>query len=65
MGRRVEQKRRRTRRSRTASGAGRTVIFGFGRVGRMVADMLREHGRAYLAVDSDVDAVRKAAEGGL
>jgi len=46
------------------SGVGRTVIFGFGRVGRIVADMLREHGRPYLAVDSDVDNVRKAqAEG--
>jgi CPA2 family monovalent cation:H+ antiporter-2 len=46
------------------SGAGRTVIFGFGRVGRVVADMLREHGRPYLAVDSDVDAVRKAQRAG-
>jgi len=46
------------------SGAGRTVIFGFGRVGRVVADMLREHDRPYLAVDSDVDAVRRAREDG-
>lgn len=46
------------------SGAGRTVIFGFGRVGRVVADMLREHGRAYLAIDSDVDAVRRAQAAG-
>lgn len=46
------------------SGAGRTVIFGFGRVGRVVADMLREHGRAYLAVDSDVDSVRCAQKEG-
>lgn len=36
---------------------GRTIIFGFGRVGRMVADMLREHDRPYLAVDSDIDNV--------
>ncbi len=42
---------------------GRTVIFGFGRVGRMVADMLSEHGRAYVAVESDVDAVIAAREG--
>ena len=48
----------------TTSAANRTVIFGFGRVGRMVADMLREHDRPYLAVDSDVDTVRRAnAEG--
>ena len=43
---------------------GRTIIFGFGRVGRMVADMLREHGRPYLAVDSDIDNVIGAREGG-
>ena len=39
---------------------GRTVIFGFGRVGRMVADMLIAHKRLYLAVDSDIDGVRQA-----
>ena len=37
------------------------MIFGFGRVGRMVADMLVEHDRPYLAVDSDVDAVNACA----
>ena len=36
------------------------MIFGFGRVGRMVADMLDAHGKAYLAVDSDVDGVAAA-----
>jgi monovalent cation:H+ antiporter-2, CPA2 family len=46
------------------SGAGRIVIFGFGRVGRVVADMLRAHGRPYLAIDSDVDAVRDAQRAG-
>jgi len=45
-----------------ASTKGRTVIFGFGRVGQMVADMLTAHGKAYLAVDSDIDSVRKARE---
>jgi CPA2 family monovalent cation:H+ antiporter-2 len=40
-----------------AAEAGRVVIIGFGRVGRMIADMLATHGRAYVAVDSDVDAV--------
>ena len=44
--------------------AGRTVIFGFGRVGRMVADMLQEHGRAYLAVDSDIDGFVDARKAG-
>ena len=41
-----------------------TVIIGFGRVGHMVADMLRQHGKAYIAVESDIDAVKAArAEG--
>jgi len=44
--------------------AGKTVIFGFGRVGRMVADMLAEHGKEYLSVESDIDHVLAArAEG--
>ena len=44
--------------------AGKTVIFGFGRVGRMVADMLDLHGRPYLAVENDIDAVIAAREQG-
>jgi CPA2 family monovalent cation:H+ antiporter-2 len=43
---------------------GRIVIFGFGRVGRMVADMLIAHKRPYLGVDSDIDGVRHAREAG-
>ena len=43
---------------------GRTVIFGFGRVGQMVADMLIAHNRPYLAVESDVDSVRHARKAG-
>jgi CPA2 family monovalent cation:H+ antiporter-2 len=38
----------------------RAVIIGFGRVGRMVADMLTVHARPYLAVDSDIDCVSAA-----
>jgi CPA2 family monovalent cation:H+ antiporter-2 len=44
--------------------AGKVMIFGFGRVGQMVADMLEVHGRAYLAAESDIDAVLKAREAG-
>ena len=44
--------------------AGRTVIFGFGRVGRMVADMMTEHDRPYLAVDSDIDSFAEARKAG-
>jgi CPA2 family monovalent cation:H+ antiporter-2 len=42
----------------------RTVIFGFGRVGRMVADMLIEHKRPYLAIDSDIDGFMEARSAG-
>lgn len=43
---------------------GRVVIFGYGRVGRLVAEMLSLHGRDYVAVDSDIDTVTAArAEG--
>lgn len=34
-----------------------TIIVGFGRVGRLVADMLTTHGKPYLAIDSDADLV--------
>ena len=43
---------------------GRTVIFGFGRVGRMVADMLQEHNRPYFAIDSDIDGFMEARKSG-
>lgn len=41
-----------------------TVVIGFGRVGRMVADMLREHGQPYIAVEADIDAVNEARRDG-
>ena len=44
--------------------AGKTVIFGFGRVGQMVADMLREHDRPYLAVENDIDSVLASRDEG-
>ncbi|MFL6728552.1 MAG: cation:proton antiporter [Sphingomicrobium sp.] len=43
---------------------GQVVILGFGRVGRMVADMLDAHGKDYLAIDSDSDGVRTSREEG-
>jgi CPA2 family monovalent cation:H+ antiporter-2 len=48
-----------------AVSAGRTVIFGFGRVGQMVAEMLVAHDRPYLAIDSDIDSVLGAREAGF
>lgn len=42
-----------------------TVVIGFGRVGRMVADMLAAHDRRWLAVDADIDGVTAARAEGL
>ncbi len=46
-----------------AEGPG-TVIIGFGRVGRMVADMLKVHGQPFIAVEADIDAVSAARRDG-
>jgi CPA2 family monovalent cation:H+ antiporter-2 len=40
------------------------IILGFGRQGRMVAEMLVTHGQSYIAVDSDIDLVGKARRDG-
>jgi CPA2 family monovalent cation:H+ antiporter-2 len=42
----------------------RTVIVGFGRVGRVVADMLDVHGRPYLAIENDIDGFIDARTAG-
>ncbi|HEV7233179.1 MAG TPA: cation:proton antiporter [Sphingorhabdus sp.] len=42
----------------------RTVVLGFGRVGKLIADMLIAHDQPYLAVEYDVDAVTAARRGG-
>jgi CPA2 family monovalent cation:H+ antiporter-2 len=41
-----------------------TVVIGLGRVGRLVADMLKEHGRRFVAVEADIDAVNAARADG-
>lgn len=41
-----------------------TVVIGFGRVGRTVADMLTRHGLPYIGVDADVDNVDIARKEG-
>jgi CPA2 family monovalent cation:H+ antiporter-2 len=43
---------------------GQVMILGFGRVGRMVADMLEVHSKDYVACDSDADAVDAARKEG-
>ena len=63
-GRRVDDRQGNAEQEVAGQAHGRTVVFGFGRVGQMVADMLAAHGKPYLAVDSDVDGVRKAREAG-
>ena len=44
---------------------GPVVIIGFGRVGRLVAEMLHIHGRRYFAVDSNVDTVAECRRQGF
>jgi len=43
----------------------RAVIIGYGRVGRLVAEMMALHDRKFVAVDSDVDAVATARREGV
>jgi CPA2 family monovalent cation:H+ antiporter-2 len=45
-------------------GASKTVILGFGRVGRIVADMLSRHEHEYIAIDADADSVREGRAAG-
>ncbi|MBB4856903.1 CPA2 family monovalent cation:H+ antiporter-2 [Novosphingobium chloroacetimidivorans] len=42
----------------------RAIIVGFGRVGRLVADMLKAHDKPYVAVDSDTDLVTEGKHQG-
>ena len=46
------------------AGGTRAVVFGFGRVGRLVADMLARHDQPYVAVEADIDAVAAARDAG-
>ncbi len=41
-----------------------TVVIGLGRVGRLVADMLKEHNRRFVTVEADIDAVNAARADG-
>jgi len=38
----------------------RTIIVGGGRVGRLIADMLKTHGQAYVMIDSNPDLIEQA-----
>lgn len=41
-----------------------TVIIGFGRVGRTVADLLRAHGKRFVAVEASIEGVMDARRAG-
>jgi CPA2 family monovalent cation:H+ antiporter-2 len=45
--------------------ADKVVIIGFGRVGRLVAEMLTAHERPYIAVDSSIDTVAACRKEGI
>jgi len=40
------------------------IIVGFGRVGRLVADMMAKHGKPYIALDADADLVTEGLQAG-
>ena len=42
------------------AGDSRVIIIGFGRVGRLVADMLTVHGKSFVGIDTDADLIREA-----
>jgi CPA2 family monovalent cation:H+ antiporter-2 len=42
----------------------RVIVVGAGRVGRLVADMLKVHGKPYIAIDSDADLIARARRKG-
>lgn len=44
--------------------AEKTIIIGFGRVGRLVADMMETHNQTYLAIESNIDVVANARREG-
>ncbi len=43
---------------------GQVMVLGFGRVGRLVAEMLDAHGKDYLAIDADADGAAAARKEG-
>jgi CPA2 family monovalent cation:H+ antiporter-2 len=47
-----------------APAEGVVLVIGYGRVGRLVGEMLAAHGRAFVAVDADPSVVRQAREAG-
>ncbi len=48
----------------SASDGHRAVIIGFGRVGQLIADMLKVHNQPYVAVEADIDSVKAGRAAG-
>lgn len=48
----------------TGSNEPAAIILGCGRVGRLIADMLTHHGKAYIALDADSDLVARCRRDG-
>jgi CPA2 family monovalent cation:H+ antiporter-2 len=44
--------------------ANRAIIIGFGRTGQLIADMLKVHGKRYIAIDSDADLIEEGGRHG-
>ena len=44
--------------------AQQTIIIGFGRVGKLIADLLTTHNQKYLAVETNIDTVARARREG-
>lgn len=44
--------------------ANRAIIVGFGRTGRLIADMLKVHSKRYIAIDSDADLIEEGVRDG-
>jgi len=48
-----------------SDGEKRAIIVGFGRVGRLVAEMMLEHKQPFVAVDSNIDTVARGRHDGF
>jgi CPA2 family monovalent cation:H+ antiporter-2 len=64
MARRIELKRHEHADDAPLDVGKRTIIIGCGRVGQLVAQMLSEHNRAYLAIDADIDTIAEVRADG-
>ena len=64
LGRRIDRAAQPVSTAPEAGEAPRASIIGFGRVGRLVADMLREHGKTFVVVETDPDLVASAQSEG-